>query len=302
VPSFNDDIQGTGAVALAGLISACALKGERLRDQRVVIHGAGAGGVGVAWAIREGMMRDGLSTEEASARLFVLDSKGLLTDARRFEEYKRPFAQARAALAGWSFEGQEPGLLDVVRNARPTALIGLSGQPRAFDETTVRALAAVCERPVVFPLSNPTSSCEAIPEEIFAWTEGRALVATGSPFAPVEYDGKKHPIGQGNNAFIFPGLGFGAVLAEARTITDGMVIDAAYALAAYVARHHLPQGRIYPPIDELQRASDVVAAAVIARAIDDGVSPLAQRPVEAWETFVREQRWRPRYLPVRPVR
>lgn len=299
VASFNDDIQGTGAVALAGLIGACKLKGERLRDQRVVIHGAGAGGVGVAWAIREGMVRDGLSREAATAQIFVLDSKGLLTDSRKFEDYKRPFAHPRSSIAGWQFEGQEPGLLDVVRNASPTALMGLSGQPRAFGEDVVRAMVERCARPIVFPLSNPTSSCEAIPEDVFAWTDGRAIVATGSPFAPVVHGGKEHPIGQGNNAFIFPGLGFGAILAEATKITDGMVLDAAYALAEYVEERHLASGRIYPPISELQEASTRVAAKVIARAIDDGVSALVQRPIAEWEQTVRAQRWKPRYLPIR---
>jgi malate dehydrogenase (oxaloacetate-decarboxylating) len=299
IASFNDDIQGTGAVALAGVINACATKGERLRDQRVVVHGAGAGGIGVAWAIREGMVRDGLSREEATARIYVLDSKGLLTDDRRFEDYKRPFAQPRAAIAGWTFDGAQPGLLEVVKNAKATVLLGLSGQPRAFDEATVRAMAAANARPIVFPLSNPTSSCEALPEDLFAWTDGRAIVATGSPFSPVVFGGRAHPIGQGNNAFVFPGLGFGAILAEATKITDGMVLDAAYALAEYVAERHLASGLIYPPIAELQAASNRVAARVIARAIEDGVSTRPKRSIADWEAEVAARRWRPEYLPIR---
>jgi malate dehydrogenase (oxaloacetate-decarboxylating) len=299
LPSFNDDIQGTGAVALAGIISASRLKGERLRDQRVVIHGAGAGGIGVAWAIREGMVRDGLSREEASARIFVLDSKGLLTDTRKMEDYKRPFAQQRSAIAGWKLAAAEPSLIETITQARATVLLGLSGQHRAFNEEVIRALAAVSERPVVFPLSNPTSACEANPTDVFEWTDGKAIVATGSPFAPVRHNGREHVIGQGNNAFIFPGLGFGANVANAREITDAMVLEAADALADYVQEKYLAQGLIYPPITELQEASTHVAARVIARAVDDGVSDLAQRPLHEWVTTVRARRWQPKYLPVR---
>lgn len=299
IASFNDDIQGTGGVALAGLVNACRLKGERLRDQRVVIHGAGAGGVGVAWAIREGMVRDGLSREEASARMFVLDSKGLLTDARKFEDYKQSFAHKHASLASWKFEGSAPDLLETVREAKATTLIGLSGQPRAFGEPVIRQLAKNVERPIVFPLSNPSSLCEALPEDVFKWTDGRAIVATGSPFDPVMWNGKANPIGQGNNAFIFPGLGFGAVLAEAREITDDMVLEASYALADYVAEKHLASGRIYPPIAELVEASNKVAARVIARAIEDGVSEHPKKPLAELEEEVRKHRWAPKYMPIK---
>lgn len=291
LPSFNDDVQGTGAVALAGLISAARLKGERLRDQRVVIHGAGAGGIGVAWAIREGMVRDGLTREEASERIYVLDSKGLLTADRKMEDYKRPFAR----VVDW----KATGLVDTIKSSKATVLLGLSGQHRAFGEDVIKALAANADRPIVFPLSNPTSSCEANPADVFAWTEGRAIVATGSPFEPVVHNGKSHPIGQGNNAFIFPGLGFGAIVAGAREVTDAMVLEAADALADYVKEHHLDKGLIYPPIGELQAASTLVAARVIARAIDDGVSELAQRPIGEWIKTVEARRWVPKYLPVR---
>ncbi|HEY2749077.1 MAG TPA: NAD-dependent malic enzyme, partial [Polyangia bacterium] len=253
LPSFNDDIQGTGAVALAGLINACQLRGERLRDQRAVVYGAGAGGCGVAWAIRQGMMRDGLDANEAQRRVLVLDSKGLLTSNRSMEPYKKSFAQDPAVVAGWKLVGAVPSLLETIENAKPTALLGLSGQPRAFNEPVVQAMLAANDkaRPIIFPLSNPTSSCEALPEELIEWTEGRAIVATGSPFAPVQYRGKTYTVGQGNNAFVFPGLGFGAILSEAREITDGMVLAAAYALSDYVAGNCLPKGEIYPAVDEL---------------------------------------------------
>lgn len=290
-PSFNDDIQGTGAVALAGALSACRLKGERLADQRLVIHGAGAGGGGVAWALRQGLLADGLSPAEASARLLVLDSRGLLTTERKLEPYKQPFAQR-----GWT---GPTDLRGVIETSRATMLLGLSGQPGAFTDDVVRALAKNTDRPVVFPLSNPTSSCEALPADVLRWTDGRALVATGSPFDPVVHGGATYPIAQGNNAFVFPGLGFGTILAEARTITDAMVLAGAAALADYTAARH--PTRIYPPIEELQEVSIRVAARVIERADDDGVGTAPARG-EALEAMVRARFWHARYLPTVPAR
>jgi malate dehydrogenase (oxaloacetate-decarboxylating) len=297
-PSFNDDIQGTGAVTLAGVVSACKLRGESLKDQVVVIHGAGAGGVGVAWAIWQGMLRDGLTNEEALSRIFVLDSKGLLTSDRSLEEYKRRFAHPPERLAGWQKAGAVPGLLETLQNAKATVLVGLSGQPRAFNEPMIKAMRENTARPIIFPLSNPTSACEALPEEILALTGGSALVATGSPFAPVELDGKTYPIGQGNNAFIFPGLGFGSILSDAREITDGMVLAAAYALVAYTAEKHLDKGLIYPPVEELQEVSIRVATAVIRQAFDDGVARSKKVDAESAERYVRARFWRPKYLPI----
>ncbi|AUX45395.1 malate dehydrogenase [Sorangium cellulosum] len=298
LPSFNDDIQGTGAVTLAGVASACRLRGESIKDQSVVILGAGAGGIGVAWAICQGMIRDGLTEEEALARIFVLDSKGLITKGRPVEEYKRKFAQDPGKIASWKTAGAVPTLLETIQNARATALIGLSGQPRAFSEPMIQAMAENGPRPIIFPLSNPTSSCEALPEEILALTKGSALVATGSPFAPVEIDGKTLPIGQGNNAFIFPGLGFGSILSDAREITDGMVLAAAYALVDYTAEKHLDNGLIYPPVEELQEVSQRVAVAVIRAAFADGVATSAKVDAERAEAYVKARFWRPRYLPV----
>ncbi len=289
-PSFNDDIQGTGAVTLAGLLSACRLDGRRLSEQSVVVHGAGAGGVGVAWAVREGMVREGLSREAASARIFVLDSKGLLTSDRAMEDYKRPFAKDRARIDGWT--GTD--LLSTVKHAKATVLLGLSGQPGAFDEAVVRAAAANAERPIVFALSNPTSSCEALPADVFAWTDGRARVATGSPFADVVHGGAAHPIGQGNNAFIFPGLGQGALVAGARKVTDGMVLDAAYALAEFIEA--TCGDRVYPPVSALREAARVVAKRVARAAIRDGVATLTDEA--RVDAAVDAAFWEPRYLPV----
>jgi malate dehydrogenase (oxaloacetate-decarboxylating) len=295
-PSFNDDIQGTGAVALAGILAACHLRNESLKDEIFVIHGAGAGGVGVAWAIREGLVQAGLSRAEAKARVFVLDSRGLLMSDRDMEEYKRNFTHDRTITQEWKFQGDTPDLVDTIRNARATVLLGLSGRPDAFNEEVVRAMAENHERPIIFPLSNPTSSAEARPVDIFRWTEGKAIVATGSPFDPVMMGGVTHPIGQGNNAFIFPGLGFGAILSDAKSITDGMVLKAAQALAGYTIEKYVEGGLIYPPVNDLQETSVRVATAVVKQAIADGVARRANIP-EDIESFVRERFWHPTYLP-----
>jgi malate dehydrogenase (oxaloacetate-decarboxylating) len=281
IASFNDDIQGTGAMALAGVISACRLRGERLRDQRIVIHGAGAGGVGVAWALEQGMIEDGLEAREAKARIWVLDSQGLVVEGRKVEDYKRSFARPGPML----------DLRAAVSESRATVLLGLSGQARCFDEGLVRTMATHTARPVIFPLSNPTSATEALPDEISAWTGGAALVATGSPFPGVA---------QGNNAFIFPGLGFGAIVSGAREITDGMVLASAHALAEYTAERHLARGRILPEVSELRAVSVHVAARVAQRAIAEGVASPNWQPsgdIADIESRVRARAWIPRYLP-----
>ncbi|APD09783.1 MULTISPECIES: NAD-dependent malic enzyme [Thermus] len=302
VPSFNDDIQGTGAVALAGVLSACRLKGERLSEQVVVVYGAGAGGIGVAWALVEGMKREGLSEEEAKARVLVLDSRGLLVEGRNMEAYKRPFAQRRERLRDWRFSGEYPNLLETIQNARATVLLGLSGQGGSFTEPVARAMLENTPRPVIFPLSNPTSASEALPDDLIYWTEGRALVAAGSPFPPVGYKGRTIPVGQGNNAFIFPGLGLGAVLARAREVTDGMVLEAAYAL------YDLTQERfpdlLYPPVRHLREVSPYVAARVMKKALEEGVAEeerIQGLSFPELYAFVRSRFWEPRYLPYRPA-
>ncbi|MFO0587397.1 MAG: NAD-dependent malic enzyme [Polyangiaceae bacterium] len=300
-PSFNDDIQGTGAVALAGVRAACKLKGETLKDQRVVVYGAGAGGAGVADAILKGLMRDGLSEKEALARVFVLDSKGLLLNNRAMEDYKHRFCHDPESIKDWKFEGRAPKLLETIKNGKATVLLGLSGQPHSFSEPIVRAAAENTDRPIVFPLSNPTSLCEALPEDILAWTDGRAIVATGSPFAPVVHNGVTHHIGQGNNAFVFPGLGMGAILSEAREITDNMVMAGSEALTAYTEEKHVGHGLVYPPVVELQQVSKRVAAAVIRQAFADGVATAKGVTPESAEAYVEAKFWHPTYLPMVPA-
>jgi malate dehydrogenase (oxaloacetate-decarboxylating) len=295
LPSFNDDIQGTGAVALAGLVSACALRGRSLREEVVVVHGAGAGGAGVAWAIRHGMVREGLSPAEARARVLVMDSRGLLVTGRKTEDYKLPLAQEAARVADWGTSSLT--LEETLARSRATVLLGLSGQPGSFTEPMVRTLCQNAERPVVFPLSNPTSSSEATPADVLAWSRGRAIVATGSPFDPVKVDGRDVAIGQGNNAFIFPGLGFGAILARASEVTDGMVAAASYALAEYVKQKHLADGLVYPPVEEMRDVSERVATRVIEQAFADGVARTTKMTPESAAAHVKAKAWRPRYLP-----
>lgn len=300
IPSFNDDIQGTGGVALSGLIVACRRKGEKLSDQQVLVYGAGAGGVGVASAIREGMIAEGLSEEEATRRIFVLDSRGLLLEGRsRMDDYKLTFAHKREWLEGWNFEGEAPGLEDVVRDGKITALVGLSGQPRSFTKDLVEQTLQNTDRPIVFPLSNPTKLCEAIPADVIQWTDGKAIVATGSPFLPVEHKGVTHVIGQGNNAFIFPGLGLGAMLCRSSEITDGMVLAAAWALADYTTEKYPESTLIYPPLSDLQEVSRRVAKRVIETAVQEGVAREDLPAGEALTQFVADNFWRAEYLPVR---
>lgn len=297
-PSFNDDIQGTGAVTLAGVLEAVRRKPTKFTDERILVYGAGAGGIGVTWALWMGLQREGLSAEEAASRIFVLDSKGLLTDDRPCEDYKKPFAQKRARLENWKFAGQNPNLLETIENARITTIVGLSGQAGSFDEAIVKAVAKNTENPIVFALSNPTSICEANPADVIRWTDGKAMVATGSPFPNVEHNGKSIPVGQGNNAFIFPGLGFGAILADAKEITDGMVLEAAYALADYVSQHHAQSDALYPPVDELRAVSLEVAARVVLQAQKDGVAQAPALTLSGARKLVAEKAWKAEYLPV----
>ena len=298
LPSFNDDIQGTGAVVLAGLLAAARKNHRSLKEEVFLIHGAGAAGVGVASQIATGLQREGLSSSEAKARIFVLDSKGLLLAGRAgLEPYKKILAQDSARIANWQFTGSIPNLIDTIKNAKVTTLIGLSGQRGAFNQEVVQALDANTPYPVVFALSNPTANCEAVPADVYAWTEGRATVATGSPFDDVDFQGLRHPIGQGNNAFIFPGLGLGIMLSGAREVTEEMLGESAVALADYVDAGRLDRGAVYPEIGKLRSVSKHVAIAVVKHAVSAGLARV-EVPAEV-EGFVESRMWKPVYLPIR---
>lgn len=305
VPSFNDDIQGTGAMALAGLLSAARLKSERFEDQVFVVVGAGAGGIGVASSIRHGLVGAGLSWQDACNRLYVVDRQGLLVAGQaELEDHQRSFARPCTDLQGWNFEGGVPTLQETIYNARATALLGLSGVSGLFSQGVVEAVHANTPRPIIFPLSNPTSNVEALPEEIVRWTNGQAILASGSPFADVPHRSAEGlesliPVGQGNNVFIFPGLGFGAIISRAREITDSMVMEAARTLAEHT---DVSGGRVYPSIDQLREVSIQIAVRVARQAIREGVAAERRARVMSDEqlmAFVRRRFWVPKYLPYR---
>jgi malic enzyme len=300
IPSFNDDIQGTGAVVVAGLNSALTIKGERLSAQRIVIFGAGAAGLGVTRQIKAQLVDEGVVGDQQSGVIAVLDRSGLLVDdGRSMDAYKRALAwpAARAAALGLAAP-TERSLLDVVRKYRPTVLIGLSGVAGAFNEAVVREMAAHCDRPTIFPSSNPSASSEAVPADLYRWTNCRALVATGSPFPNVDCEGRVYRVGQGNNVFIFPGLGLAAIAANARKITDAMTKVASEALAAQVTSEERAAGLLFPSVSRLRAVSFEIAVAVARQAIQDGVAGCTLADVER---LVREARWShdyPDYLPV----
>ncbi len=292
IPSFNDDIQGTAAVALAGVMAACAAKGETLRHQRVAILGAGAAGVGIAHLLRDAVAREGATGTELERTVAVLDSGGLLLDSRQLDEYKREFAWPDDLARSLGFEDEVADLAKVVATYRPTVLIGTSGQPGQFTQGLIEVMAAACDRPAIFPFSNPTSKSEAVPADLLEWTGGRALIATGSPFEPVQRDGVTHHVSQGNNVYIFPGVGLGSLAVGAKRVTDGMFTAAATTLAGLVTDGELENGRLYPPLPELRRVSRTLAIAVAEAAIADGV---AAEPEEGVEAAVDRWIWEPEY-------
>jgi malic enzyme len=265
--SFNDDIQGTGAVALAGLLAAGRISGLGLAEQRVAIVGGGAAGVGIARQLRSAFAAAGLDGDDLGRSVAVLDSRGLITDDRaRLDPYKAEQAWP-AALAAASGLGEHRDLTAVVATLRPTALIGTSGQPGLFGQELVREMARHVDRPVIFPFSNPTDHSEARPRDLLTWTDGRALVAAGSPFEPVRHGSRTRHIGQGNNAFIFPGIGLGALTAGAGRISDDAFAAAAEALAAALTDEELGNGLLFPAIGRLREVTREVAVAVARQMI-----------------------------------
>jgi malic enzyme len=274
ITSFNDDIQGTAAVVLGGILAALRRLGEPLSRQRIVLVGAGAAGLGIAHLVRMAMQADGASKEEVRRAVVLIDSHGLVFEGRiPLDEDKRPFALERAAMHRYGFRGQpEYDLETVIGAVRPTFLIGTTGAPGAFTESAIRLMAAGTRVPVVFPLSNPTSRAEATPEHVLTWSEGRALVATGSPFPPVRWRGEDRLIGQANNVFVFPGVGLGAIVGKARRITDSMMLAAARVLAASVSDERLALGALYPSPTELRAVSRAIAVQVVLQAHREGVA------------------------------
>ena len=297
--TFNDDIQGTAAVAAGTLLAAINVTGKPLAEQRIVIFGAGSAGCGIAALLRRMMLSQGMSEAEIRTRFFAVDWNGLLVEGDKdLQPFQAPFAQPRAAVAGWRPEGEPIELADVVEHAKATVLIGVSGQPGTFTERVVRAMARSSERPIIFPLSNPTARSEATPEDLLEWSGGRAIVGAGSPFAPVTRDGKTIKIDQTNNSYIFPGVALGALAAEARRISDGMFEAAALTLAGLSPAKADKSATLLPPIRDLRQVARSIAEAVAKKARDEGLSdPLSDDEIVA---RIDHKMWTPRYRPIRP--
>jgi malate dehydrogenase (oxaloacetate-decarboxylating) len=297
--TFNDDIQGTAAVVLAGVYGALRITGQRMRDQRVVFAGAGASTQGIAGLLVAALMEDGLTPEEAVRCIWTADSHGLVSRSRpSLEQYKATYARPAEEVAGYAGKDRSAiTLLETVENAKPTMLIGTSATPGIFDEPVVRAMARLNARPIVFPLSNPTSKTEVTPEDALRWSEGRAIVATGSPFDPVTVDGKRHRIGQCNNSFVFPGVGLGLTVSGARRVSNGMFLEAAKALAATVTPEDLAECAVYPPLSRIRDCSFAVARATIRRAVTEGHAD--PEILEHLDKTVERAMWFPEYLPLR---
>ena len=297
--TFNDDIQGTAAVATGTLLSAIEVTGVPLTQQRIALFGAGSAGCGIAGLLMEAMIDAGVSPSEAAQRFFMVDRDGLLVQGMNgLTSFQQRFTQDRSVSQGWTLgRPGHVGLLDVVRNARPTALIGVSGQPGAFSEPVVRAMAQHNRRPVIFPLSNPTSRAEATPIDIDAWSDGRAIVGTGSPFPPLRRNGAAFKVDQTNNSYIFPGVGLGAIAVQARRVTDTMFMAAAKALAKMSPARGNPAGNLLPPVTALREAAIAVAIAVARQAHKEGLT--AGVAFDDIEDAIRAKMWTPRYLPYR---
>jgi len=297
--TFNDDIQGTAAIAVGTLLSAINVTGTPLTEQRIAVLGAGSAGTGICSLLLRAMTEAGLTEAEARTRFYLVDRDGLLLEGTNgLQPFQTPFAQKRAALANWTLATSERiGLGDVIVNAHPTVLIGTSGQPHAFHEAAVRAMGDRVRRPVIFPLSNPTERAEATPHDILEWTEGRAVIGTGSPFPAIQREGHTFRIDQTNNAYVYPGIGLGAIAAKAPRISDGMFLEAARVIAAMSPAKHDPQANLLPPLTEIRELSFHVAVAVAKRAQADG---LADPTSDAELTnAVRAKMWEPVYAQYR---
>lgn len=294
--TFNDDIQGTAAVAAGTLIAAIHVTGERLRDQRIVVYGAGSAGCGISYLIKQAMINDGLSEEDAKHRFFLIDKSGLLMeDMPDLLMFQKPFAQSKEMISNWKCEKTDSiSLMDVVKNAHPTLLIGVSAKACAFTEEIVREMAKHVERPIIFPLSNPQSRCEAHPSDLIKWTNEKAIIGTGSPFADIIK--KSHPfrVDQTNNCYIFPGMGLGLIAVNAKRVTDAMFMAAALALAECSPAKMNPDANLLPPFSKIREVSKNVAVAVAKEAIHSGLADFSNK--DNLETYIHELMWVPEYL------
>ena len=284
---FNDDIQGTGAITVAAILAGLRVAKTRASEQRVVIFGAGTAGMGIADQIRTILVGDGLSEQEATRRFWAVDRQGLLLeDMHDLRDFQQPYARPASEVSGWS----STDLAAVVENVKPTIIVGTSTVGGAFTEQIVREMAKHVERPLIFPLSNPTERIEAIPADLIKWTDGRALIGTGTPWEPVPYEGVDYEIGQANNALVYPGIGLGTIVSRAGHVTDGMLLAAAEAVAGLVDVNRAGAG-LLPDVENLRASSATVAVAVANQAAKDGVAEPLSDPVQA----VQEAMWRAEY-------
>ncbi|PFC77601.1 NAD-dependent malic enzyme [Bacillus cereus] len=299
VCTFNDDIQGTGAVSLAAVLSAVKASGVPLSEHRVVVFGAGTAGIGIADQVRDAMVRVGVSEEESYKRFWCIDRNGLVTDNMEdLLDFQMPYARKETEVSEWK-QNDVIGLAEVVKQVKPTILIGTSTVAGAFKEEIIKEMASHVERPIILPMSNPTPLAEAKPADLIEWTEGRALVATGSPFEPVTYNGVTYVIGQSNNALIFPGLGLGTIVVRASVMTDGMFAAAAEAVASMVDTSQ-PGAPILPEVEELRNISEMVAIEVAKVAVAEGVARenLSDNDIKI---AVKEAIWEPEYRQIKAV-
>jgi malate dehydrogenase (oxaloacetate-decarboxylating) len=299
--TFNDDIQGTAAVTTATLLAAVNATGVPLKEQPVALFGSGSAGIGIANLILSEMQHEGLTEAEARQRIYAFNRFGLLVEGgREMRPSQLPLARSRADVEGWQLSGGEDiSLLDLVRNAKITALVGTSAQPGAFTEDVIREMASHTSRPIIFPLSNPTSCAEATPADLLHWTEGRAIIGTGSPFAPVDVNGKLVPINQTNNSYIFPGLALGILVSRATRVSDAMIMSAAKALASLSPARQDKNARLLPPIADSRSLSLVVAEAVARQAIAENIAAISN--AETLNAQLRDYVWEPIYQPYERV-
>ena len=293
--TFNDDIQGTAAIAVGTLLSAINVTGMPLERQRVAVLGAGSAGTGICALLSRAMIEAGASKAQVRSQFYLVDREGLLVEGMPgLQPFQAPFAQPRDAVAGWTLQSPPRiDLADVVANAHPTVLIGTSGQAHAFSEQVIRAMASHVPRPIIFPLSNPTERSEATPQDLFAWTDGRAVIGTGSPFPPIRRNGQDFRVDQTNNAYVYPGIGLGAIAVQARRISDGMFLAAARVVAELSPARRDPAANLLPPLVELRKISFHVAVAVAKQAMAEGLAdPRADADIAA---AVQTKMWEPVY-------
>ena len=293
--TFNDDIQGTGAITLSALISAVKVTGTPLTENRILIFGAGTAGTGNADQIRAAMQVEGISEKDAYRKFWCVDVQGLLTDDMDdLRDFQKPYARPADEVQGWSKDGGGIGLLETIKQVKPTIMIGTSTAYGAFTEEVVKEMAKHVERPIIFPLSNPTEKTEAVPSDLIKWTDGKALIATGLPYGPVEYEGTSYEIGQANNALLYPGLGLGVITSRANRVTDKMITTAAEAVAGMVDSTK-PGASLLPDVENLRVSSATIAVAVVKSAVEEGVAgDDLTDPVQQ----VQDNMWEPVYEPV----